>query len=206
MHAVALAARERADLLLLVGALEVERRAVAARIHFALAEQDDVLAAGNLLPHVLLAVETIARLVDVAEMHRLADLDRAGIGLVLPGDHPEQRGLAGAVGANHPDNATRRQLEGEVIDQQAVAEPLGQPLEIDHVLAKPLGDGNRDLRGLGLFFARLLQQVFVTLVARLGFGLAGLRRSRDPFLFPLQRALMRRLLAALLRQPLLLLR
>ncbi len=50
MHAVALTARERADLLLLVGALEVEGRAIAARIHFALAEQDQFVAAGNLLP------------------------------------------------------------------------------------------------------------------------------------------------------------
>jgi len=37
MHAVALTPRQGADLLLLVGALEIERRAIAARIDLALA-------------------------------------------------------------------------------------------------------------------------------------------------------------------------
>ena len=59
---------------------------------------------------------------------------------------------------------------------------------------------------LGLLLAGLLQQVFIALIARLGFGLARLRRGRDPFLFALQGALMRGLLAAFLGQPLLFLR
>src|ERR1700756_1523133 len=49
--------------------------AIGAGIYLALAEQDDVLPAGDFLPHVLLAVERVARLVDIAEMHGLADLD-----------------------------------------------------------------------------------------------------------------------------------
>src|ERR1700726_2098964 len=53
MNAVALAARQCADLLLLVGALEIERRAIAARIDLAFAEQDLFVAAGNFLPHAL---------------------------------------------------------------------------------------------------------------------------------------------------------
>src|SRR6202162_5062298 len=81
MHAVALTARQRADLLLLVGALEVEGPAIGARIHLALAELELVEAAGNLLPNGCLAVEAVARLVDIAELDRLADLDRAAVGL-----------------------------------------------------------------------------------------------------------------------------
>ena len=50
VEAVALAARELADALLLVGAVEVERRRVGARFDLALAELDAVLAAGDLLP------------------------------------------------------------------------------------------------------------------------------------------------------------
>src|SRR6516165_3644546 len=69
----------------------------------------------------------------------------------------------------------------------------------------PPGDRNDDLRGLGLLFAGLLQQFLVALVARLGLGLAGARRSRDPFLLAGERALARFLLAAFLLQPLLLL-
>src|ERR1700736_6174462 len=113
MHAVAFAARQRADLLLLVGALEIERRAIAARIHLALAEKNEFVAAGNLLPHALLAVERVTGLVDITKTHALADGDDALVRRLLLGDHPEQRGLAGAVGADHPDNAARRQLEGE---------------------------------------------------------------------------------------------
>src|ERR1043166_6981891 len=101
MPGVTLAAREAPDLLLLVRALEVERRAVAARVHLALAEHELIEPAGDFLPHGLAAVERVAALVDIAEMHRLADLDRAAVGLVLPGDHAEQRGLAGAVRTDH---------------------------------------------------------------------------------------------------------
>ena len=136
------------DLLLLVGALEVEGGAIGARIHLALAEQDDVVAAGDFLPDVLLAVERVARLVDIAELHRLADLDRARVRLLLPGDHAEQRGLAGAVRTDHADDAAGRQLEGEIVDQQLVAVALGEALEVDDVLAEPLGDRDDDLRGL----------------------------------------------------------
>src|SRR5712664_93788 len=197
MDAVALAARQRADLLLLVGALEIERRAIAARVHLALAEQDQFVAAGNFLPHALLAVQTVARLVDIAEMHGFTDRDDALVRRLLLGDHPEQRGLAGAVGADHADDAAGRQFECEIVDQKPVAKSLGQAIEIDHVLAQPLGDGNRDLRGLGLLLAGLLQELFVALVARLGFGLACFRLFFDPLLLALLYTLMLHVLAGL---------
>jgi hypothetical protein len=82
MHAVALAAREHADLLLLVAALEVEGRAIAARIDLALAEIDDLVAAGDFLPDGLVVVERVARLVDIAELAPLSPIrDRAAVGL-----------------------------------------------------------------------------------------------------------------------------
>src|SRR5450755_4872491 len=98
MHAVALAARELADLLLLVRALEVEGADVGSAVHLALAERDDVVAPGDFLPDILFAVERVARLIDIAELNALADLDRTRVGLLLAGDHAEQRCLAGAVG------------------------------------------------------------------------------------------------------------
>src|ERR1700732_1341752 len=165
MDAVALAARDVAYLLLLVGALEIERRAIAARIDLALAEKNEFVAAGNFLPHALLAVERVARLVDIAEMHALADRDGALVRLLLPGDHAEQRGLAGAVRTDHADDAAGRQLEGEIVDQEPVAISLGQSLEIDHVLTEPLGHGNGDLRGLGLLLDGELHQILVALEA-----------------------------------------
>src|SRR5262249_39861440 len=59
MHAVALAAGELADLLLLVGALEIERRAIGARIDLALAELQLIEPAGDFFPYALLAVEAV---------------------------------------------------------------------------------------------------------------------------------------------------
>src|SRR3569833_701193 len=205
MHPVAFTTRQRADLLLLVAALEVERRAIAARVHFLLAEQDLLIAAGDLLPHGLAAIQRIAGLIDIAEMHGFADKEGTNNGLLLPGDHAEQRGLAGAVRTDHTDDATGRQLEGEIVDQQPIAKTLVETLEIDDVLAQALGDRDDDLRSLALLLARLLEQVLITLVARLGFGLPRFRRGRDPFLLTRQGALMRGFLAALLLQPLLLL-
>ena len=68
MDAVALAAREQADLLLLVAALEVEGAAVGAGVHLGVAELDDVEAVGDFLPDGLLRVEAVAGLVDVGEL------------------------------------------------------------------------------------------------------------------------------------------
>src|SRR5258706_13072816 len=129
MQAVALAARERAHLLLLVRALEVEGPTIGARIYLALAKRQHVEAAGNFLPHGLFAVEAVARLVHIAELDRLADLDDAPVGVLLTGDHAKKRGLAGAVRTDDADDTARRQLEGEIVDQQIVAEPLRSSAE-----------------------------------------------------------------------------
>ena len=83
MQAVALAARELADLLLLVGAAEVERRGVLARVDPAVADLDLVGAAGDLLPDRVVVVERVARLVDVGELDGVADPQRAAVGLLL---------------------------------------------------------------------------------------------------------------------------
>ena len=68
VDAVPLSAREVLDELLLVAAAEVEPRRVLARVHLSLAEQDDVLVLGDLLPHRVLRVEAAARLIDVGEL------------------------------------------------------------------------------------------------------------------------------------------
>ena len=77
-----------------------------------LAELDDFIAAGDFFPDILVRLQMIAALVDIAEMHGVTDADRTGIRLFLTGDHLEQRGLTGAVRADNADNAARRQLEG----------------------------------------------------------------------------------------------
>src|SRR4029079_10803861 len=64
MDAVPFAARQRADLALLSGALEVEPRDVGARRDLLLAELDFVVAAGDLLEHRLVRIERFAALID----------------------------------------------------------------------------------------------------------------------------------------------
>ena len=68
VDAVALAAGQEADLLLLVAALEVEGAAVGAGVHRGGAELDDLGAAGDLLPDGVAGGEGVAGLVDVAEL------------------------------------------------------------------------------------------------------------------------------------------
>ena len=117
MHAVALTARKNPDLLLLVGALEVEQTGIGAGIDLAPAQVDFFLAVGDFLPDGLIGVQGVAGLVHVAQLDRLADGEGAGVRLFLAGDHAEQRGLAGAVGADDADDAAGRQLEVQVLDR-----------------------------------------------------------------------------------------
>src|SRR6516162_7368069 len=205
MHAVTLAAGELPHFFLLIGALEIERRAIGARVHLALAELELIEPAGNLLPYCLLAVERIARLIDISKLNRIADVDRSRVRLVLRRDHAKQRRLARPVRADHADDPARRQFEGQIVDQQIAAEALCQILEVDHVLAETLGDRDDDLRGLGLFLAGFLEQFLVAFVTRLGLGLPRAWRSSDPFLLAGERALARFLFTAFLLQALLLL-
>src|SRR5262249_9185994 len=148
-------------LLLLVAALEVEAGDVAAALHLALAELDLVEAAGDLLPHALVGIKRVARLVDIAEFHRRADTQGPAVGLLLSRDHAEERGLAGAVRANDADDAAGRKLEREVVDQQPLAETLLQMLGLDDEVAEPRLRRNRDLAGLGRAVGVLRQQRFV---------------------------------------------
>src|SRR5687767_1012049 len=108
MHPVALAAGQRADLALLLRALEVEPRHVSARRHFPLAHLELVDATGDLVEDALVRIE-LARLIDVTDLDRLTEPDRTGVGLLLPGDQLEGGRLAGAVRPDHADNAAARQ-------------------------------------------------------------------------------------------------
>ncbi len=66
----------------------------------------------------------------------MADLDLAAVGLLASGDHPEDGRLAGTVGADDADDGARRDLEAEVVDQQAVAVGLGDVLELDDLITQ----------------------------------------------------------------------
>src|SRR5262249_25572285 len=133
---VHLAAREVPDALLLVRSLEVEHRAIRARGNLTFAEDDLVLPARDLIVDGFAGVGPVAVLVDVGGDDRLADRELARVRLLLTHDHLEERRLAGAVGADDADDAAPRQVEGEVVDEEAVAVGLPHALGPDDDVAQ----------------------------------------------------------------------
>ena len=68
--------------------------------------------------------------------------DPPGRRLELPGDHGEQRGLAGAVGSDDAEEVTLVDSERHVLDGPQAAEVTGQSLDLEQVV---LGDSVRRL-------------------------------------------------------------
>ena len=162
-----------ADELLLVRAPEVEAGHVGPRRDLALADLDELDAVGDLLEHGPVRAQLVAALVHVAELHGVADLMRPGVGRLLADEHPEQRRLAGAVGADDADDAGPRQRERQVLDEQPVAVPLAQVLDLDDGVAQARTGRNGDLElaGAALVVLRLGEQLLVGAEAGLALGL-----------------------------------
>ena len=71
-------------------------------------------------------------LLDAADARALGDDDRAALGRELAADQAEERGLAGAVAPDEPDMRARGQRRGGVVDQQALAKPIGEGADMQH--------------------------------------------------------------------------
>ena len=71
-------------------AIEVETVDIGARLQLVLADGDDVGVAGDFLPHVLLGIEVVARLVDVGQLHGVPEFHLAGVRRFLADDQLEQ--------------------------------------------------------------------------------------------------------------------
>src|SRR3546814_6352716 len=106
VNAVALTAGKLADLLLLIATLEIEGPHISAGLEFMLADGHEIMAAGNLLPDIMIGIQMIAALIDIAELHCIADFDGAAIGCFLAGDQLEPRRLACAVRADRSEEHT----------------------------------------------------------------------------------------------------
>ena len=154
---------------------------------------DELVAAGDLLEDGLVALEVVAALVDVAELHGVADDDAPAVGRLLADDHPEQRRLAGSVGADDADDPGLRQRERQAIDQDLVAVRLAQVLDLDDGVAEAgTGrDGDLELAGLVLGVVGLGQQLLVGAESGLALRLSGLRAQAHPFELARQGALPR---------------
>ncbi|CAJ7141519.1 Uncharacterised protein [Burkholderia pseudomallei] len=192
VQAAAFAAGQVADDLLLVAALEVEAADVRARRRLVPADRQHVGAARDFLEHRLRAVERIAALVDVRELHRRPQHDFARVRLFLAGQHLEQRRLAGAVRADDADDRAGRDLEVQVVDQQAVAERFADVLELDHFIAEAVADRNEDFLRLVALLVFLAVQFLEARDTRLRLRLTALRVLAHPLQFLLDRLLARR--------------
>src|SRR5439155_10899207 len=102
-----------------------------------------------------------AALVDVRDLHAVADAEGPPVRLLLADDHPEQRGLARAVGADHADDAPAGKVEREVVHQRAVAVSLGQMLGAHYEVAEARRWRDRDLRRVGATLLLLGEQLLV---------------------------------------------
>ena len=126
-------------------------------------------------------------------------------GLLLADDHAEQRGLAGAVRADDADDAAGRQLEGEIVDQEPVAEAFADMVCLDDHVAEARARRNGDLRLAVVVAAGLRHKLVIGLDARLGFRLARLGARPDPVELAGERPLLGLVLLAFDLEPLLLL-
>ena len=71
--------------------------------------------------------------------------DVAAVALVEPRDAVEERGLAGAVGADQPDDAPRRNVEGHPVERDDAAEAHGHVLHAQQRLPRLGRQGNSSL-------------------------------------------------------------
>src|SRR5206468_4332111 len=130
-------------------------------------------------------------LIHVAELHGVADLDRATVRVLLADEHPEERRLPCPVRADDPDDAGPRQRERQILDQEPIAVALAEILDLDDRVAETRTGRDRDLELTGrvLRVVRLGEQALVRGQPGLALGLARLRPHPDPFELAGERAL-----------------
>ena len=114
--------------------------------------------------------------------------DLARIGGKLLAEQSDKRGFAAAVGPEQPELGQRSQGETDVAKQLAIAQCLGDMLQLDEFARLPVGGGEVDLGGalLGIALtqiAQLAHHVVGSFDPPLGFGGARLGAALQPFDF-----------------------
>src|ERR1700691_365615 len=71
-------------------------------------------------------------LLDPAEPRLARQRDRASVGRQIAGDHPEERGLAGAVAPDQADTRTLRQGGARLVEQKPRTKPQSQLIQVKH--------------------------------------------------------------------------
>ena len=187
LDAVALAARELADLGVDHGRREPHGPEERLDVDPAVLELDVVVAIGDLLDDGVVGHQIAAALLEVRRARVLAEDDRAGIGRELAEDGADQRGLAGAVAADDPDPVAllhqQRQAREQRARVRALADLLGDALELDDRAAEARAGGQAQLELLGqqlIADGACGHRGVVAVDARLGLDAARLGAAADP--------------------------
>src|SRR3546814_81262 len=142
---------------------------------------------------------------DLAEVDGVADHHLATVGSFLARDQLEQGRCTRASGADHADDAARREREGQVFEEQLVAKGFRDILDLDDLAAKALRHLDDDLRLAGDALFLRLDELVEAFDTRLRFGLTRFRRLPDPLELVLDRLLATGVLARFLLETLALL-
>src|SRR5690606_8572456 len=110
-----------------------------------------------------------------------------------------------AVRSDHADDPAAREPEAQVLEEEPIAVPLGEPGGGDDLIAEARAGRDHDLGLAELLPGILVRELLVRVEPGLALRLAGPRRHTDPLELALQRPLPGRLLLLLLTEPLLLL-
>ncbi len=155
VHAIPFAAGQLRHFSLLIGTLEVEASHIAATGNLALAQHKVFRPSGDFFKDGLGAVKGVSVLVDVGRNDGLPHAKAPGVGLLLSNDHPKQRRLAGAIGADDADDPAAGEVKVQVLHQQVVAVSLAHALGPHDQVAQVRTGG--DLQGqLVLALRRIL--------------------------------------------------
>ena len=108
MHTVALSARQRPDMFLLIRSFEVKATNICARRCLVLADFKHIKSVRNFFPNGFAVIQRITALVNIGDVDGIAPVDLAAVGCFNTGQHFKERGLARAVGSDDADDTARR--------------------------------------------------------------------------------------------------
>ena len=168
-------------------AFESEAGHICAAWHFGLPYQHHIGPFRDHLPQVFLGIDSSAVLVNIGNLYRLANLETARAWLLEPDDAFEQRRFANPIGADNADDAISRQVKGEILDKNALAERFAEILCNNNLRAKPRTRRNMYIGEVDLLHcARRGIHLLIALQTRFAFCLARFRARSYPFEFSLE--------------------
>src|SRR5687767_8180627 len=136
MDAIAFAAGEDANFLLLVCTLKIKGGTIGAGIDLTLPKFKRICALRDFFVDSFLRVKR-ARLVGIGKLDRFTYLDGTAVGFFLADNHPNQSRFARAVRTDDPDDGTRGNGSKKGVEDEAVVKRFGQIVKLEYDIPKP---------------------------------------------------------------------